>query len=420
MNVVLLTIDSLRADHCSCLGYDRETTPQLDSLCSSGTNFQNAYSVSSHTRESVPALLTGRYPYAAIDGNYRLTAPSAATRLRESHRTGGFHSNPFLSRAYGYDDGFDEFDDDLYLGRHRIFALAQRLWDKIRDHHYLRAESINDRSLSWIDSVSDSDSFFLWNHYMDVHGPYEPPEPYRSHFITSSLSNRKIRKLYQRALDHPDSITTDERDLLVDLYDGEVRYVDAMLGAFFDALGERDVLDETLLVVTSDHGDGLGNHGQYGHPRQLYPELVRVPFIAHGPTVPEMDISVPVSGVDWLSTVMRALGHPADQLDGMPLQELWNESSSPADRYVICEARGWKEASDRRRCAAYGRMEEYTYEWSQDENDRTRTLLEDGPAAIAVCRYLASRAEGSLPDDNEDASQMTTEISERLDALGYK
>ncbi|MFB6185792.1 MAG: sulfatase-like hydrolase/transferase, partial [Halobacteriaceae archaeon] len=124
-NIILLSADALRADHLSCYGYHRDTSPALDEFAEESIRFTNAYSVSSHTREAIPALLTGKYPDVAIDSNYNLTTDTIASTLSdEGFATAGFHSNPFASRAYGFDQGFDVFDDDLHLGQHKLIALA--------------------------------------------------------------------------------------------------------------------------------------------------------------------------------------------------------------------------------------------------------------------------------------------------------
>mgnify|MGYP000678179723 CR=1 FL=1 len=222
-NIILLSFDALRADHLGLYGYKRNSSPNLDRLEQECIQFTNAYSASSHTREAVPALLTGEYPDSAVSSNYRLNSDSIASTLSETgFATAGFHSNPFISRAYGFDQGFDKFDDDLHLGQHKLVALAQRALDKLRNRHYARAEEINDRSLSWIDSLNSKKSFFLWNHYMDTHGPYEPPGEYTNIYTNKQLSKREAQSLYQRAIDNPESITKQEHRLLIDLYDAEI------------------------------------------------------------------------------------------------------------------------------------------------------------------------------------------------------
>ena len=129
-NVVLLTLDALRADHVSWCGYDRDTTPNFDRFAETNTRFAEAYSVSTHTREAIPGLLTGLYPTECVADDYSLAADTIATHLRDTeYTTGAFHSNPYVSRAYGFDRDFDPFDYDLYLCQHKLIALAQRALD---------------------------------------------------------------------------------------------------------------------------------------------------------------------------------------------------------------------------------------------------------------------------------------------------
>jgi len=155
----------------------------------------------------------------------------------EGFSTAAFHSNPYASRAFGMDRGFDRFDDDLHLGNHKLIALIQRALDKLRNRHYARANEINDRSLAWIDERESP--FFLWNHYMDTHGPYEPPGEFRTKYAKREISDRDAQSLYRRAIKDPESITDDEQQLLIDLYDGEIRYNDEQIRVFLDGAKKR-------------------------------------------------------------------------------------------------------------------------------------------------------------------------------------
>lgn len=410
-NVVLLTVDSLRADHCSAYGYDRETTPKLDALAADGVRFENAYSPSSHTRESVPAILTGQYPDATVDDGYHLAAPTLASLLEE-HHSGAFHSNPFVSRAYGFDRDFEAFDDDLYLSQHKLVALLQRLWDKIRGHHYARAETVNERALAWLDSLPNGDPFFVWNHYMDVHGPYEPPEPYRSEFVDGGISDGDAQDLYDRALDEPESISDSEQRLLVDLYDGEIQYNDAQIGAFLDALDDRGMLEDTVVIVASDHGDGLGDSGQYGHPRRLYDELVRVPMVASGIGAYGDVSETPVSGIDVVPTALVATDTAVDEFPGMPFQHVLADDSADG-RCVVLEVRGEDEDDDRRRFRACTGTDSLSF-----ERPVSGTEMPDVDGALGRCLrdHLAAqhRATGGPSSSHEEA------ITNRLEALGYR
>ena len=349
-NVILLTMDALRADHLSSYGYERDTSPNLQRLADRGTLYRNAYSASSHTREAVPAILTGRYPDEAIHSNYHRASDTAATHLkREGFTTAGFHSNPFVSRAYGFDDGFDTFDDDLHLGKHKIIALAQRALDKLRNRHYARANEINKRSLAWIDSLDGEEPFFLWNHYMDPHGPYEPFDEYRDLFHDESVSDKYAQKLYKRAINSPESISESERELLIDLYDAEIRYTDEQVQQFMDALEDRELLDETLIVITADHGDAFGERGYYEHPRYVHEELTRVPMIVLQPNGDGKTVETPVNTIDIVPTLLDSVGASAE----LPGQSLFDWSEEPtAARTTFMQARGEKENSHLRRFAA--------------------------------------------------------------------
>ncbi|RLM62459.1 sulfatase, partial [Halorubrum sp. Atlit-26R] len=321
-NIILLSIDALRADHLGAHGYDRETSPFLDELADRELAFTTAISASSHTREAVPALLSGRYPDVFAANGYRYVPKTVADRLSEAgFRTAGFHSNPYVSRAYGYDSGFDTFDDDLVLGRNRFFALAQRALNKFvlnKGEYHARAAEINERSLSWLDSIDDDRPFFLWSHYMDPHGPYNPPEEYS--YSERELSNNDAQALYQKTIERPEDVSENERQLLIDAYDGEIRYLDDQLRRFFELLGDRGLVKESLIVVTADHGDAFGEHGYYTHPRHLHESLLHVPLLVSPPNASSSKtIHEPVSTLDIVPTIMEYVNRPDEELPGFSL-----------------------------------------------------------------------------------------------------
>ena len=411
-NIVLLTADALRADHLGCYGYGRDTTPVLDEFAEESLRFSNAYSASSHTREAVPALLTGEYPDVAIGADYRLATETVASTLSEAgYATAGFHSNPFVSRAYGFDRGFDTFDDDLHLGQHKIIALAQRAIDKLRNRHYARADEINERSLEWIDSRSGEEPFFLWNHYMDTHGPYEPPGEYATLYADRELSGREAQSLYQRAIDDPDSITDDERELLIDLYDAEIRYNDDHLGAFLDELRERDLLENSIVIVSADHGDAFGEHGYYEHPRYLHEEITHVPLFVRPPGGATDTVETPVSTLDIVSTIEGIVGRES---------EFSLLAPGDGDRRVFSQARGEDDHSGLRRyavrtqggaCFCERDTETGAVEFTESTDPSLRSELE----AHVDERVRVENGEEPAADDDVDA-----DIERRLSALGYK
>ncbi|MFU1781517.1 sulfatase [Haloarcula japonica] len=411
-NIILLSADALRADHLSCYGYHRETSPVLDELAEESIRFTNAYSASSHTREAIPALLTGEYPDVAVDDGYHLATDTVASTLSKAgYATAGFHSNPFVSRAYGFDEGFDHFDDDLHLGQNKLVALAQRALDKLRNRHYARAPEINERSLTWVDSLDDDQPFFLWNHYMDTHGPYEPPGEYATVYTDQEISDRDAQSLYQRAIDDPDSISDDERQLLIDLYDAEIRYNDEHLRAFFDGLRERGLLEKSLVIVTADHGDAFGEHGYYEHPRYLHEEITRVPLLVRPPSGRGEIVETPASTLDINATVKSLVG-----TDGNG--HLLNGLGS--DRRVFSQARGENGDSHLRRYALWTREE-----WCFCERD---TGTGDVRFTEETSRSLRSELEAHIEqrvrfedgNKSETVDEVDEEIERRLSALGYK
>jgi arylsulfatase len=415
-NVVLLSFDALRADHLGRYGYDRDTSPVLDELARESLIFENAYSASSHTREAVPALLTGRYPDEAVDGDYRLASDSIASTLSDAgFTTAGFHSNPYVSRAYGFGHGFDTFDDDLHLGRNRFVALAQRALDKLRNRHYARADEINQRSLSWLDSLDNDRQMFLWNHYMDTHGPYEPPDDYRTMYADRGLSDREAQSLYQRAISDPESITDSERRLLINLYDAEIRYNDARVGEFLDALRDRNLLRESLLIVTADHGDAFGEHGYYEHPRYLHEGLTRVPLLVRPPGGRGEVVSTPASTLDVTATIEAVINRPSDG-PGTSLLELQGD-----ERAVFAQARREGDDNNHRRYAAYTDTEISRCERDLVDGELKRLEASDAYIWSLLQSHVQERANEKFgTEEDEGEKDMGNEVERRLDALGYK
>jgi len=416
-NIVLLTADALRADHLGCYGYHRDTSPALDRFASESLRYTNAYSASSHTREAVPAILTGEYPDVAISSDYHLATDTVASMLSEvGFTTAGFHSNPYVSRAYGFDRGFDTFDDDLHLGQHKLIALGQRLLDKLRNRHYARGDEINARSLSWVDSQASHEPFFLWNHYMDTHGPYEPPGEYATLYADRELSGREAQSLYQRAIDDPDSITMDEQQLLVDLYDAEIRYNDKQIGRFLDELRERELLDNSVVIISADHGDAFGENGYYEHPRYLHDEITHVPMIVQPPDGQQGTIETPVSTLDIAGTIEGILGNDPDFSLANPI-----ENVEADDRRVFLQARGEDDQSHLRRYALRTESEACFCELDTNTDVIKHTDTTDPALRPELEAHVDERTRiknGEQPRTAED--DVDANIERRLNALGYK
>ena len=435
-DLILLTLDALRADHLSWHGYDRET-PTLDTLADEWLHAPTAISVSSHTREAMPPLLSGHYPerFAANGFTQLKTSETLAGRLRAAgYRTGGFHSNPYLSRAYGFDAGFDAFDDDLRFGQHKFLALAQQALDKFllnRGEYYARAPTINSRSLDWLDDIEGP--AFLWNHYMDAHGPYHAPE---CRYAEREQSASDAESLYRRSWKRPESITAEERRLLVDSYDDEIRYLDEQLGRFLNALRERNRFEEALIVVTADHGDAFGEHGYFTHPRHLHEELLRVPLFVSPPEGMKTTIEEPVNTLDVVPTVLDYARTTHDDLPGTPL--VTSDRNIPSRKSVVfASVAGENEADGVRRFAARDEHWKVLLEYEVDDDNvldqRAFDIETDADEQIPLFPDVSDRTNALIhrlrqysrerlnsTTGEQQSVETTAEIDDRLEALGYK
>jgi arylsulfatase len=449
-DVFLLTVDALGASHVGSLGYDRETTPRLDALADRGIECRTCIAQSSHTRESMPSLFYSAYPFQLGEvGPVPDDRPTVVTELSDAgYATAGFHSNPYLSRAYDFDRGFEAFDDALPLAENRLMTFLHRVVNHFRLQPYTRGEDLTRQGLSWIDNTT-ADSRFLWLHYMDPHGPYQPPARFQRLFRDETVGRRRAKRLWRRTVDEPETITDDERETLVDLYDAEIRYVDEAVGTFVDGLADRGLLDSSLVVLAADHGDAFGEHGVYGHPRQLYEDLVHVPLILAGPDLPSTRLDRPVENTDIAPTLVEAVGRdPAPAFRGTPVQRrietttadtaVSTHDATEVDTAAVAftEAHGEGEEADISRFAVRTRQYKYQlelrgpdellrdalYDLAEDPDEQT-DIRDDRPAVRERLRavlddHVASvTADGSATERDDPVDHV---VADRLEDLGYR
>jgi arylsulfatase A-like enzyme len=323
-NVLLIVVDTLRADHLSTYGYARPTSPHLTQLAAQGTLFENAIAPSSWTLPSHASLLTGLYPQehhvesggALLGWDYPVLGNEFRTR---GYRTAAFSANtPFFSRRRGFGRGFIHFEDDFQsLGS----SFAQTFYGDLIKHLLFRlqwkrdlfgrrsAEQINQHALRWIDNGHQP--FFVFLNYMDVHDPYRPPEPYLHRYT-------KMRDPGSRASEHwewLEHLMPEQRQGAMDAYDGAINYVDDHIQELLQNLRQRGLDRNTLVVITSDHGEGFGEHGLMAHGNSLYRELIHVPLILLEPgKIPAgRRINAPVSLTSLPATLLEEAGevqHP--------------------------------------------------------------------------------------------------------------
>ncbi|MCP4372112.1 MAG: sulfatase-like hydrolase/transferase [Deltaproteobacteria bacterium] len=327
MNVILITLDDVRADHLSCCGYHLPTTPVLDKLAKSGLLFRQAISNGPNTWSSFPSIMTSTYPL--LYGGYARLEPPRKT-IAEVLQLHGFLTAAFLSNSYlldtpGYECGFKVFEDAFTsvrrgesknvsrfsqirrkaLGVQR--AVSRKFFPKFTDFK-CSAECTNRRALMFIrKELTSRNPFFLWLHYLDVHYPLIPPKEYLESFLDNEFSLPEILSFNRRVSEHG---VDSDRDLkkLCALYDASLYYLDTQLGLFIEQLDKLGILQNTLFVITSDHGEKLGERdGRIGHPPQVYEELIRVPLIISGPSIKPREVKHLVSNLDIAPTIIDYL-----------------------------------------------------------------------------------------------------------------
>lgn len=281
-NIVLVTIDSLRADRCGFTGHASDMTPTLNRMAEEGVSFTTAIAPGPKTPESMPAIFTGLFPAGGTQGSNlddwqqriqphmraHQTIPDRLSRL--GYETGGFTPNGFTSEYFGFDAGFDRFEDfldDEYRPGFEIPNFLRGMIKWVRNEgNWKRWEHYYDEVLNWARQASEP--FFLWVFLLDVHSPYLVPAEYR-------MSNSWVDMVHAN---WSSSAAAESEDLSVRLrsaYDDTVRYADA----FLDRL-ERDLSDkQPVYIVHADHGEAFGEHGHYGHERHLFDENLHVPLV---------------------------------------------------------------------------------------------------------------------------------------------
>jgi arylsulfatase A-like enzyme len=306
-NFILISVDTLRADHLGCYGYFRNTSPNIDKFAKEGILFRNCVGISSWTLPSHLSMLTGLYPISHGANTRRdklidkvLTLPEALKD--KGYVTAGFVSGYFVSSEFGYKQQFDIYDE-RYLASFKDIT----------------SDKINEAAISWL-KQNFSKKFFLFIHYYDVHFDYIPPPPYNVMFDANYQGDLTGKKYYKKA-----SIT-DKRDLehMIALYDGEIRWTDSHIGKLLEEIERLGVDNRTVIILTSDHGDEFLEHGRKGHGNNLYETTIHTPFILKIPGGEKGVIrDDPISPVDIMPTLLALAGvHIKVELDGRDLTNL--------------------------------------------------------------------------------------------------
>lgn len=358
-NILVIVIDTLRADHLSSYGYYRDTDPNISRIAQEGVLFENAFAASNWTVPSHASLLTGRWLHEHLADTNEAgtrtvplddTYPTIGEALmQKGYRTAAFSANfeTFKSRN-GFGRGFIRFEDyyqslanlsvSSIYGRTLEYYVLHKIFGM--EHKYDRrwAPDINDHVLRWIKRDSQHPYFVLIN-YFDVHSPYVPPEPFRSKYASIENPGGLINTDWSMFEIYV-PMTEEQFQGEIDAYDGSIAYVDFHIQNLLENLKASGNLENTLVVITSDHGESFGEHGLLEHHNGLYPEVIRVPLIFwwHGHLPAGVRIEQFVSNAALPATILDLLGDATGQFPGPSLRVLWEDPEAEVEwPYPIAE-----------------------------------------------------------------------------------
>jgi arylsulfatase A-like enzyme len=448
-NIILLTIDCWRADYLFANGNTSLPTPFLNRLASEVVNFSQAITCGGWTRPSMTALFSSTHAsmYNGPLGIYASERPMLSESLRKAgYLTAGFTTNPQIGSLYGFDRGFDDFfncdpDGTLQSPHWAKFKGAQRLLQQPFTHLFMNkfrlqslpsevtmpADQLLQKVSSWI-GVTPKEPFFVWAHLMDAHWPYHvfhhtysAPE--------KALCWRDINLMSQVAKQHG-MLNPGHQQInrIKNLYHQALRHVDLAIEQLVNDLKAKGLWDQTILIITSDHGEEFYEHGRWGH-YQLYEESVRVPLIIKLPwQSPSKEISHQVSLLDVAPTILSLVGvKKPDEMLGFDLLA-YLKNGRPRGRVVFCESM-WP---DNYRLAI--RMEDYKYLYEsklgqqcqlfhlESDPNELSNIVDKEPEVAGKFENLRIEIEALARSTSSSTSQkvdMAPEVIERLKALGY-
>ena len=394
LNLLLITLDTTRADSLGAYGARDSETPNFDRIAARGVIFDQAITAAPLTLPAHASLFTAKYPpQHGVRDNGGFVLDARQTTLAErlaaaGFRTGGFVGAYVLDRRWGIAQGFDAYVDDFDLDKARGQGAASV---------ERPANEVADRALAWLDTAASS-RFFAWVHFYDAHSPYDPPEPYRTRFASR-------------------------------LYAGEVAFVDSQVGRLLGFLEQRGLLEKTIVAIVGDHGESLGEHAERTHGFFVYSSVLRVPFAIAAPVdvAQARRVGATVRSIDLMPTLLELLRVPLQgSVDGRSLVPLMTGASRDLGLDAYSESLypryhfGWSEL----RALTSGR---YTY-ISAPRPELYDIEQDPGEAhnLYAARRTLADRMSASMRTRESDSTEgvpkavdVDPEVRARLAALGY-
>jgi arylsulfatase A-like enzyme/Flp pilus assembly protein TadD len=396
-NLLIITLDTMRADRVGAYGCSQAQTPHLDSLAQKGVMFENCYAPVPVTLPAHCSLFTGRYPLGhRVRDNGTFFLPPGEVTLAEQMKARGYRTfaaiGAFVLLAkFGLNQGFDVYDDSL-----NIDEMVSDLESEIK------ADRVYEKFNRWFRQLPENEKFFAWVHFYDPHTPYEPPPQYRSKF--------------------PDD--------LIGLYDGEVAFTDLYVGKIIDDLKTRDRLSRTLVVVVGDHGEAFGEHREFGHSLFCYQANLKVPLIFFNPELFDRSqkISCPVNLIDILPTVLELYGREIPrEIQGTSLVPLLSGAEEKEERAHYIESMHGKEAFGwapltgiiAGRYKYISLPEAELYDLSQDPGEKDNLFWKKNRLARGLDRKLLELVNTYSEIGSDSKRQLSDSDRKHLETLGY-
>ena len=392
---MVVTVDTLRADHLRCYGYPNIETPALDGLAQRGVLFENAVAQTPLTPPSHASIFTGQNPTVhnvRNTGGFVLQSsshPLARILQEQGWETAAFIGSAVMKKLFGFNNGFGVYDDEMPRPGKR---------NEFREDPERKAAVTVDRAIAWLDQRTSGKPFFLWVHIYDPHIPYQPPAEFA-----------------QKYKGRP--------------YDGEIAYADQQMARLFDAVGKKSPAAQTVTAVLSDHGESLGEHGEHTHGVFLYDSTLRIPFIMAGPGIPAgLRVKQQARTIDFLPTLLEVMGGRAPRyVEGLSLAPVFAGKPvatdiSYAETLYPKMNMNWSELrairTNRWKYIRAPRPE--LYDLTSDPGETSNVFQQHGPEVqnfeAHLKKFLPPGGKGS---EKVDTAMLDERVMDQLKSLGY-
>ncbi len=390
-NVILISIDTCRADRLSCYGFDKQTTPNIDAVAAEGILFRNAAAPTGLTRPSHATMLTGMIPpYHGVHANGFAWLEKHNTTLAEilkehEYETAAMISSFIMDSQFGLDQGFDVYNDD-YPKPTEANQYPER-----------RGEEVTQLAGKWLEQHREQ-PFFLFAHYYDPHDPYDPPEPFATQFAD-------------------------------DLYSGEIAYADFCIGKLIQKIKSLCLYDSSLIIITADHGESLGEHNEPTHGYFVYDSVIKVPLIVKPPGGCQARVVSEIAGlIDIVPTILKQLKIPVPEaVTGQDLSEFAFDTPKTAEaRYIYCESLMPVQYECNPLLAVVGKNWKYIetrnselYDLIADPGETNNVITEHADQVKRMRSYLHSVLDNPTSTTQQEARGLDDETIAHLESLGY-